>query len=390
MMEKRNVLFIHQAAELYGSDKVLLYLVEGLAGSRYNPIVLLPSDGPLKRELEHANIETHVLPVTKISRATFSLKGILTLPFELIRSVKAINKLLDGRKIHLVHSNTVAVLSGAIWARLHRVPHLWHVHEMIVSPTAVKKGFPFLLRLFSDRVVCNSTMTQNWVISEQHRLAARSEVIWNGLERRSPTNDAASTDFRHRIGAASHDLVVTLMGRFNRWKGQAVLVDAATLLWDQGIRNIRYVMVGSPPPGQEHFLAQLRHRVEQSPARSHIVLLDFLEDIWPIWDATDIAVVPSTEPEPFGLVAIEAMAAGKPVVAASHGGLLDIVQHGVTGLHSPPGDASKLADALRKLIKDDEARRSMGIAGQQRQQSTFSLRNQIDATIRCYDSILSS
>jgi glycosyltransferase involved in cell wall biosynthesis len=103
-------------------------------------------------------------------------------------------------------------------------------------------------------------------------------------------------------------------------------------------------------------------------------------DIWPVWRASDIAVVPSTEPEPFGMVAIEAMACGLPVVAAAHGGLLDIVDDGRSGLLFTPRDADALAAALQRLAGDAALRQRLGSAGAQRQAEHFSLAAQVAQT----------
>jgi glycosyltransferase involved in cell wall biosynthesis len=98
----------------------------------------------------------------------------------------------------------------------------------------------------------------------------------------------------------------------------------------------------------------------------------FTSDIWPVWTAADIALVPSIEPEPFGRVAIEAMACGLPVVAANHGGLTEIVQDGVTGYLVTPGSAQALADAVERLSKNESLRMDMGQAGARRQVDVFS------------------
>ncbi|HPU96678.1 MAG TPA: glycosyltransferase family 4 protein [Candidatus Hydrogenedentes bacterium] len=84
------------------------------------------------------------------------------------------------------------------------------------------------------------------------------------------------------------------------------------------------------------------------------------------YSSTHIVVVPSVWHEPFGLVAVEAMAAGKPVVASRSGGLADIIVDGETGLLVPPGDPRCLAEAIARLLSDPNIRNSMGIAGRQR------------------------
>jgi len=116
-------------------------------------------------------------------------------------------------------------------------------------------------------------------------------------------------------------------------------------------------------------------------------MMEFQTDIWRIWSASDIAVLPSTEPESFGMVALEAMAAGKPVVAAAHGGPLDIVIDGKTGTLVAPNDAVALADAIATLAQDKTARERMGRAGLQRLDEQFSLRNYVRGFEQLYESI---
>jgi len=106
----------------------------------------------------------------------------------------------------------------------------------------------------------------------------------------------------------------------------------------------------------------------------------FRADIYPVWRASDIAVVPSIEPEPFGLVAIEAMACGVPVVAAAHGGLLDIVEHEVSGLLFTPRDVDALAHSLLRLAGDAALRQRLGAAGKLRQAAQFSIQSQVQQT----------
>lgn len=383
----KTILFVHQSADLYGSDRVLLDLACGVQARGMKAIVLLPMPGPLLDRLTAADVEAHVLPVARLSRASLSPMGLLRLSGEIRRALRAMDECLRGRAIHLVHSNTLAVLGGAFWAKRHRLPHLWHVHELLVAPGVVRRGFPWLLRWLADRVLCNSVMTAKWVLDEQPALGSRTDVVWNGIVPREQSRRAlaAGQAFRREVGCAVPGMVcVAMVGRVNRLKGQALLVEAATWLWRQGVRDVVYVLVGSPPYGQEHYLEELRKRVARSPAHGRIVLRDFQEDIWPVWEGCDIAVVPSTEPESFGLVAIEAMSSGRPVVAAGHGGLLDIVADGETGCLVPPNDVVALASALRRLIEAPALRARMGEAGRSRQAARFSLGAQIDATLECY------
>jgi glycosyltransferase involved in cell wall biosynthesis len=89
-------------------------------------------------------------------------------------------------------------------------------------------------------------------------------------------------------------------------------------------------------------------------------------DIMAAYRAATVVIVPSRWPEPLGLVAVEAMAAGKPVIASDVGGLRDIVQSHQTGLLVPPGDADALAEAMDRLLEDPDARSRMGRLGKKR------------------------
>lgn len=369
----RNILFVHQSADLYGSDNVLLALVSGVDRDQFHPIVLLPCDGPLRRELAARGIEVHVVPLVKISRSMYTAGGLLRLPVQAVRSLLAIRRICAGRAIAVVHSNTVAVLSGGLWAALTRRRHIWHVHEMIVRPRLVRWAVPLLVRLLADDVVCNSVATRELLLESQPTLTRRTRVIWNGLAREKAVDAVAVRRLRERLGLTEEDVLIALVGRINAWKGHLLLLQAFSMLGGERAGRVHLLMVGSAPEGQEYHRERLVAEVSASSAPDRIHLMDFTQDVWTVWDACDIAAVPSTDPEPFGMVALEAMASAKPVVAAGHGGLTDIVVHGETGLLFTPNDAESLADALRELTDDRARRERLGLGGQARWRSVFSL-----------------
>lgn len=384
----KNILYFHQSADLYGSDKVLLSLVSTIDKTQFRPIILLPRHGELCQALEEAEIEHYVVPLVIVGRKLFTPMGILRLPFIAWQSLRAVKKVLRGQHIHLVHSNTLAVLSGAIWARLHRVPHVWHVHEIIVNPKLVRKAYAWLLNWFADCIVCVSQATKENLLLDKPALSSKIQVVWNGMVRDSDVNDDEVRQYRSSVGIQDDEIFIVLVGRINRWKGQRELVKAAEILWQQGIRNLRFAIVGSVVPGQEYFLNSLHQAVDASPAKHCFVLQSYTRNIWSVWDACDIAVIPSTEPEPFGMVALEAMAAAKPIIAANHGGLAEIVAPGETGLLVPPGDTVALADALSRLAGDKKIRQQMGTAGLRRYRKEFVLDRYAGNMVRIYDHIL--
>lgn len=111
------------------------------------------------------------------------------------------------------------------------------------------------------------------------------------------------------------------------------------------------------------------------------------EDVLRGWGHCMAAVVPSVWAEPFGVVAVEAMAAGRPVVASAVGGLADIVVDGVTGLHVRPGDTGQLRNALERLVADRSLRERLGAAGRARAAS-YSLERGVGAWVDVYRDVV--
>jgi glycosyltransferase involved in cell wall biosynthesis len=300
-------------------------------------------------------------------------------------ALRQYDALVAGRPIALVHSNTLAVLVGAVWAWRRRVKHLWHVHEIILSPKIVSRAFPFLVRLGADRVMSNSTLTERWLLDHQPALKSRSIVVFNGLPEQALADATAVTEFRSGTRALPDDVLIVLAGRLSHLKGQALLIDAVALLRRDGrLGGAHFAIVGDTAPGHEEIRVSLLRQVDAAGLEAMFTFVPFVKDIRPVWQAADIAVVPSTDPESFGMVAIEAMAAAVPVLAARHGGLLDIVEDEHTGLFFEPRSVAALADALHRLMSDAALRRRLGAAGQLRQKQRFSAESQVSNTEQVY------
>jgi glycosyltransferase involved in cell wall biosynthesis len=201
----------------------------------------------------------------------------------------------------------------------------------------------------------------------------RSRTIWNGLEPlAAPPPREAVAALRARLGLEAQHVLVTLAGRINRGKGQDMFVDAARRLRAQGHHQLRYLIVGDVAAGQDALREAMLRQIQHAGLAGVVLWHPFTPEIDVVWAASDIAAVPSTGPESFGRVAIEAMAHGLPVVAAAQGGLAEIIVPDRTGLLVPPGDSAALAGAIGRLAGDVPLRQRLGEAGRQRQRERFS------------------
>lgn len=384
----KNILFIHQSAELYGSDKTLLLLLKNLDKNKFKPIVLLPFDGPLKEALENENIEVVIAPVLKLYRKLFTPKNLIGFFKDIKTAFKIVNELHKKYQFTLIYSNTLAVLLGIMFAWKNNIKHLWHVHEIIEKPSLFKKAFVGLLSLKSNtHIVYNSQATKVfWELNKS--IINKGVVIWNGIEIYTPESSTSELfDIRKNLFLAQpNEIILALVGRISRWKGQMILLDAFNNLVQKN-ENIKLVFVGAPPPNQEKFQEDLEDRISSFNLNDKVLIIPFQNEIHKIWQAIDIAVVPSTEPEPFGMVAIEAMLAHKPIVASNHGGLTEIIENNATGFLVTPNSVQDLEIALEKLIQNELLRKEMGEKGYLRVTTAFSVEQYVDSFEKFFEKI---
>jgi glycosyltransferase involved in cell wall biosynthesis len=178
---------------------------------------------------------------------------------------------------------------------------------------------------------------------------------------------------------------VLFVGRLERVKGISLFLEAAQLVI-QECPTTRFLVAGANHPTLPH--AEIDQMIRSYSLQDHVELLGYIP--WPrlvsLYQEASVCVVPSHY-ESFGLVALEAMACGVPVVAARAGGLPEIIEDGMTGRLFPAGDAPALANAIASLLRDRDERTRMGSAGRERAQSRFSIEENCAANLVLYKDI---
>lgn len=370
----KNILFIHQSSDLYGSDKTLLFLVNSIR-NEMKPIVVLPNKGPLYEELIKINVEVLVLPVIKVSRSFFQLSNLLKLPFNIYRSIYTLKKKLGLRNIHIIHSNTLAVFLGAFYAKIYGIKHIWHVHEIIKYPKLAAKFYPKLVYFFSDIVVFNSQASAKQLYSFKPKLKNKSVVIHNGLDRETNFIDEKLIQKKRKeiySNIKKTSIILSLVGRINKHKGHNLLLDVFEELKEK-YDNIYLLFIGSTIKSQDFLLAELKNKIKEKKIENLVKVIGFQKDIWFYYDIIDVLIVPTLDPEPFGLVAVEGMLSKKPVIASNHGGLIEIIKHKKTGLLFEPNNHNALKDAIEYILINKQLIDEYGINGELRAKKEFSL-----------------
>jgi glycosyltransferase involved in cell wall biosynthesis len=160
------------------------------------------------------------------------------------------------------------------------------------------------------------------------------------------------------------------VGRLQPWKGQDRLLSAQALLRERG-HEIRLVIVGGDAYGLSSAYAEsLPSLVSRLGLTDAVTLTGQVADAGPYIDQMDI-LVNASDPEPFGIVLLEAMARGVAVVAVDAGGPGEFIDHGRTGLLAHSGEPSALADTLEPLLVSSTLRDAIGRAGRERFMQDF-------------------
>lgn len=373
-------MFLHSSAGRYGADRQLLTLASGLDRARFEPVVVLPERGELAGLFEGAGVETAVAPLGVLRRAQLGPRAAYRLARDLRGGDAALEGIGRSRGAALVHSNTSVIVSGRALARKLAIPHLMHVRELY---PAVPVAWPLWRRrlLGADRLACVSA-----AVAAQFGGSRKAVVVHDGLARAPARGDRAAA--RAELGLDPEAFAVAILGRVSDWKGQDVLARA---LAEPPLASIGALglVAGAPWPGADAPLHELERLQERLGLGERLRMLGFRPDLGAVLGAVDAVAVPSTRPDPFPNAALEAAAAGLPVVAAAHGGLPEMIRDGETGTLVPPGDAGALASALRRLADDPGRARRLGEAAAVDVAARFSADRMLALVQKQYELLLS-
>ena len=351
-----TILFVDHAAALGGAEHSLLMLMRHL--TQWQPH-LATVEGKLATAARAANIPVHIVPLPKLRKSPRALS-------DLWQGADALAIVARRINAAALHSNTIrATTYAALAAKLAHKPFIWHMRdfwlsEMPPNNLTVDNLLKQALARSARLVIANSN-----TVKQALPHLDRVRVVHNGIEtsRFKLQNQAIC---RTQLGLPADVPIVGMMGRLRPWKGQMAFLQMAGQV-RQTMPNAHFVLIGGNPFASDisdDFTQQVHTTSKQLGLTDNVTFTGQLSDVRPALAALDVFVHPGN-PEPFGLVNIEAMAMGKPVVAFAHGALPEIVTHEQHGLLVPPHDVGALATAVVHLLKDSASAKIMGQRGRE-------------------------
>ncbi len=335
--------------------------------------------GPLVHDLGRAGAKHFVLPVASKN------------PVVMHHNVERIAELIRSENVDLVHVRSRAPAWSAYFAckRAGR-PMVTTFHGTYSIGNWLKRRYNAIMTS-GERVIAISEFIGGHARRYYGVPVERIRVIHRGvdLQRFDPTHVSAerviklAAEWRMPDGVP----VVMLPGRLTRWKGQAVLIEAIAKL---GRQDLRCVLVGSDQ-GRVGYRAELEKLIERLGLAGVVRIVDHCDDMPAAYMLTDLVVSASTDPEAFGRVIAEGQAMGRPVIATDHGGAREIIEPGVTGWLTPPGDAVALAERIgTALAMPPDDRDRLAAAAIANIRARFSTARMCERTLAVYDEILAA
>lgn len=384
---RRTILQILPSLETGGAERTAVDVAAALVAAGHRALVA-SEGGRMVAELEAAGGEPVRFPAATKN------------PLAMLANAGRLAALIRRERVDLVHARSRAPAWVALAAaRRARVPFVTTFHGAYGETNRLKNLYNSVMAR-GDAVIANSAWTAALIVARHPFAAGRIVTIARGGDLAAFAPEAVPAARRAAMAAqfgldpADPGPVVLHLARLTGWKGQRVLIDAAARLAAAGLPFM--VILAGDAQGRDGYAADLAARIAAAGLEGRVRLVGHCADVPAALSLATVVAVPSTEPEAFGRAAVEAQAAGVPVVASGHGAVAETVLAPPvvpaaerTGWHVAPGDAAGLAAALAEALSLAPADR-LALAGRARRHVTaaYGVAAMTGATLAVYERLL--
>ena len=314
-----------------GSPKDLVSKIDSLDRARSKPMYLATGEGPLVDALAGRGVEIVHGTVNSVS-----YRHLVSGMHAVLRQIRMLER-LNVDLLHVIDFGWNLDLVLAAWLR--RIP----IVIQIQNPTTV--NFQNLHRYAASKVlICTNGQKSNVV--SFHRIAKKCEVLYHLVDL---GEFSRGRSIRESLGLSPHDIVVGTIAQICYRKGVDIVLETARLCLPRWNR-LYFLLIGPPAAGQESFAHDMMRRAKEYGLNDRVRFLGSRSDIPDLLASIDILLLPSRA-EPFGIVIIEAMAAGVPVIASKVGGIPEVISSDEIGHTVTPITAEAFAAALTGILQ---------------------------------------
>ncbi|MBK1988958.1 glycosyltransferase family 4 protein [Sphaerospermopsis aphanizomenoides BCCUSP55] len=365
-----KIVFVNPVGAIGGAERALLTIMDALINTKPDIQIYLiaGTDGAMISQAEKLGVEVKVLKLPEgfnqlgdsALQGSSKIIGKIKLLFQLVslapslwQYLQEFRQTIELINPNIIHTNGIKANLITSLAGIKNIPVIWHIQDFYGARPLVAK----LLKWSRKKATIAIAISQSVAEDVKKTLPGLPvEVIYSAINIHyfSPPNSPAINSL------ANCPIKVGLVATFARWKGHDIFLEAASeIIKTYPEINVGFCIVGGAiykTRGSQFSEQELKEKATHLNIADKVDFLGFQEDIAAIYRSLDIVVHASTQPEPFGLAIVEAMACGKPVIVSQAGGAAELFTHNYDAVGVPPGEPKALAAAIVDLLNNPEKR----------------------------------
>ena len=347
--KNKRILQIIPNMEIGGAERTVIEITAFLKNTNYSSIVLT-SGGKLIEDLKKLDIE--------VIKRQIDRKN----PFSIIKNIFIFKKIFTEKKIDLVHVRSRGPAWSAILAaKILNIPVIttWHGH--VNQSSWFKKKYNSIM-CKGDALIANSHYTAER-INKIYGIDNNSiDIIPRGVDvknfKKSNFSEEQITNIRKEWSVTDpKKIIILLPARLTKWKGHLIAIKAINSLKKEKFFSDIICLFAGEQKGSDRYIRELKKVISSYSIEKKIKLIGRVENMPLAYQASDIILSPSIEPEPFGRIPIEAQASGKTIISSNSGAVKDTIKSGLksTGFKVRPNNSEALAKEIKLVLQMKES-----------------------------------
>jgi glycosyltransferase involved in cell wall biosynthesis len=369
-----KILFYNHTGQVSGAERMLLMILSRLDRDRFSSLVVCPEQGPLQEMIKDLDVATECVNGLE-ARFTWRVNTLVRYCKSFFGVIRQLRRRVVAARPDLLHANSIRSGLVATAATIGLgTSVVWHLHDLLP-----RHPLSTAIRIFATvskrtrMIAVSQAVATNFRGRLARLLEDRVSVILNSIDLEEfQLDETAKRKIRGELRFRKSDLAIGIVGQITPRKGQLELLRAFSKALTE-VPNSVLLIVGAPMFNRDdEYLELLKRTSAELGIASKVRILGSRSDIGAVMQALDLLVVNSSA-EPFGLVILEAMACGTPVLATAVDGIPEIITHDENGWLVRAGDEQALTNAIAHLYPRSLLRERLAERGRHDVAARFSV-----------------